>query len=133
MSKRHLKLTFCYHIRSFDLKSSEWTKQEIKPLPPPRSGHRMTLWKHYLVLFGGFYDNVQTTRYYDDLWLFDTLEYKWIKVEFPENSNRPSPRSGFQLFPHGDNVFLYGGYCREFVKGGDAKGIVHSGKNRPST
>lgn len=50
-----------FHYKDFwtlDLKTNSFEKLEIagKKRPSPRSGHRMTLWKQYLVLFGGFYD-----------------------------------------------------------------------------
>ena len=59
----------------------------MKPLPSPRSGHRMALWKHLIVMFGGFYDAGAETKYLDDLWLFDTREYKWIKVDWLNDPN----------------------------------------------
>lgn len=78
--------------------------------------HRMAMWKHYVVLFGGFYDpglrskleiphyrNVQhrvneqrvsptclTANYLNDLWLFDTQEYKWRQIVFKEAERQPS-------------------------------------------
>jgi len=44
-----------------------------------------------------------------------------------ENTPKPSPRSGFCMFVHGDTLFVYGGYCKIFNKGEKAKGVVHSG------
>ena len=68
----------------------------------------MALWKHFLVLFGGFYDpgiaseflhrglgfalsEFYIARYMNDLWIFDTQEYKWQQIEFKDpNERRPS-------------------------------------------
>ena len=68
----------------------------------------MALWKHYIVLFGGFYDpgiiseyrhrglslalsECCIARYMNDLWIFDTQEYKWQQIEFKDpNERRPS-------------------------------------------
>ena len=70
----------------------------------------MAMWKHYIVLFGGFYDpgiksehilcrkhyptnsNTLTTtaNYLNDLWLFDTQEYKWRQIEFRDADRKPS-------------------------------------------
>ena len=61
---------------SFDLGTNEWEKLEVKGRPSPRSGHRMAAYKNLIVLFGGFYDTARETKYYDDLWVFDTLSYK---------------------------------------------------------
>ncbi|TPX67680.1 hypothetical protein SpCBS45565_g03536 [Spizellomyces sp. 'palustris'] len=116
---------------TFDLKETKWEKLDI-PTPPPRSGHRMTVWKNFVIMFGvgrpsvGFYDNYKTTKYYDDLWIFDCNEYKWEKVELPALSSKPTARSGFQFFTHGDICFLYGGYCKTQVDGEREQGVVHS-------
>ncbi|KAG0324823.1 hypothetical protein BG000_002032, partial [Podila horticola] len=118
-----------FHYKDFwsmDMKTNAWEKLEVKPKPTARSGHRMTLWKHFLVMFGGFYDNYVDTRYYDDLWVFDTLEYKWIKVELPDQMIKPAARSGFSFIPCNDGVILYGGYCKEYTKGQRPKGVVHT-------
>lgn len=109
-----------------DMKTNAWEKLEVKPKPTARSGHRMTQWKNFLVMFGGFYDNYVDTRYYDDLWVFDTLDYKWIKVELPDQMIRPAARSGFSFIPCNEGVILYGGYCKEYTKGQRPKGIVHT-------
>jgi len=76
----------------------------------------MTLWKHFIILFGGFYDpgirsqsvpflprlglmsssgrfflwGVALANYLKDLWLFDTQEYIWRQVEFRETGRTPS-------------------------------------------
>lgn len=68
----------------------------------------MAMWKHYIVLFGGFYDPGLRSRFYfviprplsfnldfqanylNDLWIFDTQEYRWKQVEFRDNERKPS-------------------------------------------
>jgi hypothetical protein len=64
----------------------------------------MVLWKHYIILFGGFIDvgvkseaprwsgngislNVPA-NYLSDLWIFDTEEFRWKQIEYldPERS-----------------------------------------------
>jgi Galactose oxidase, central domain len=40
----------------FDVTSHTWDRIETKVRPSARSGHRMAMWKHFVVLFGGFYD-----------------------------------------------------------------------------
>lgn len=42
--------------RVFDIQTHLWDRIETKLRPQGRSGHRMIIWKHYIVLFGGFID-----------------------------------------------------------------------------
>ena len=60
-----------YHYNDFwrlEPGTREWTKIEAKNGPPARSGHRMTYFKNYIVLFGGFQDTSQQTKYLQDVW-----------------------------------------------------------------
>jgi hypothetical protein len=68
----------------------------------------MAVWKHLIILFGGFYDPGFTSqlpnpplllnlahlriqaRYLNDLWVFDTQEYKWAQMEFKDTEQKPS-------------------------------------------
>ncbi|KAI6025552.1 galactose oxidase [Pisolithus marmoratus] len=116
-----------HHYRDFwvfDIPSHSWERIETKIRPSARSGHRMAMWKHYIVLFGGFYDPGYRTRYLNDTWVFDTQEYKWKQIEFKEADRKPSPRSGFSFLPTSEGVVLYGGYCKEYVKGKRPVGVI---------
>ncbi|KAI0078590.1 galactose oxidase [Panus rudis PR-1116 ss-1] len=116
-----------HHYRDFwcfDISTHSWDRIDTKIRPSARSGHRMAIWKHYIVLFGGFYDPGIRTNYLNDLWLFDTQEYKWRQIEFRENDRRPSPRSGFSFLPCAEGVLLHGGYCKEYVKGSRPVGVM---------
>ncbi|CAG9970986.1 unnamed protein product [Clonostachys byssicola] len=93
----------------------EWTKIEVKgkdKSPPARSGHRMTYWKHYIILFGGFQDTSNQTKYLADLWIFDTINFVWISPVLPPAQLKPDARSSFTLLPHEQGAVLYGGYSR---------------------
>ncbi|ETW77675.1 hypothetical protein HETIRDRAFT_163661 [Heterobasidion irregulare TC 32-1] len=138
-----------HHYRDFwcfDIATHSWDRIDTKVRPSARSGHRIALWKHYIVLFGGFYDPGVTTRYLNDLWIFDIQEYKWTQIEFNATERRPSPRSGFSFLPTQDGILLHGtcrdlddkrfhchtnsfkwttgGYCKEFVKGKRPVGVM---------
>ncbi|KAI9431730.1 galactose oxidase [Lactarius indigo] len=117
-----------HHYRDFwcfDITTRSWDRIETKVRPSARSGHRMALWKHYIVLFGGFYDPGIATRYMNDLWVFDTQEYKWQQIEFKDpNERRPSPRSGFSFLSTPEGIILHGGYCKEYMKGKRPVGIM---------
>ncbi|KAF5315232.1 hypothetical protein D9619_006973 [Psilocybe cf. subviscida] len=116
-----------HHYRDFwcfDISTHSWDRIDTKIRPSARSGHRMAVWKHLIILFGGFYDPGITTRYLNDLWVFDTQEYHWTQVEFKETDARPSPRSGFSLLPCADGIILHGGYCKEYAKGKRPVGVM---------
>lgn len=116
-----------HHYRDFwcfDITTHIWDRIETKIRPSARSGHRMAIWKHYIVLFGGFYDPGIRTNYLNDLWMFDTQEYKWKQFEFKDNERKPSPRSGFSFLPSADGILLHGGYCKEYVKGSRPIGVM---------
>ncbi|EKM75215.1 hypothetical protein AGABI1DRAFT_123321 [Agaricus bisporus var. burnettii JB137-S8] len=122
-----LHQTTFHHYRDFwcfDIGTHSWDRIDTKVRPSARSGHRMTTWKQYIILFGGFYDPGVTTRYLNDLWIFDTHEYKWTQVEFREVDPKPSPRSGFSFLSCAEGVVLHGGYCKEYAKGKRPVGVM---------
>ncbi|KAK5022594.1 Kelch repeat-containing protein 3 [Exophiala sideris] len=107
-----------YHYHDFwhlDTETREWTKLEPRgkgKSPPARSGHRMTYYKNYIVLFGGFQDTSQQTKYLNDLWIYDCKENVWHEMKNPPASQKPDPRSSFTFLPHESGTVLYGGYSR---------------------
>ncbi|EJD07185.1 galactose oxidase [Fomitiporia mediterranea MF3/22] len=116
-----------HHYRDFwcfDVGTHSWDRIDTKIRPSARSGCRMAMWKHYIFLFGGFYDPGVRTNYLDDLWYFDTQEYHWKQIEFREGDRKPSPRSGFSFLPTAEGIVLYGGYCKEYAKGKRPVGIM---------
>ncbi|KIK90490.1 hypothetical protein PAXRUDRAFT_151835 [Paxillus rubicundulus Ve08.2h10] len=116
-----------HHYRDFwvfDIPTHSWERIDTKVRPSARSGHRMAMWKHFVVLFGGFYDPGFKTQYLNDTWLFDAQEYKWRQIEFKESERKPSPRSGFSFLPTADGIVLHGGYCKEYSKGKRPVGIM---------
>ncbi|KAL6174989.1 hypothetical protein ACLB2K_051632 [Fragaria x ananassa] len=120
-----------HHYKDFwmlDLKTNQWEQLNLKGCPSPRSGHRMVLYKHKIIVFGGFYDTLREVRYYNDLYVFDLDLFKWQEITPRPGAMWPSARSGFQFFVYQDEIFLYGGYSKEVSsdKTGSEKGIVHS-------
>ena len=107
-----------------DVESKEWAKVEEKKGPSGRSGSRMAVWKNYIILFGGFKDLGTHTTYLDDMWLFDVMNYKWTKVEFPTTMSMPDSRSGHSLICYNDELILYGGYTKVKAGKGLQKGKV---------
>ncbi|KAI9710560.1 MAG: hypothetical protein M1820_002696 [Bogoriella megaspora] len=105
-----------YHYNDFwylDPTSREWTKLETKGKgPPARSGHRMTYFKNYVVLFGGFQDTAQQTKYLQDIWIYDCREQIWHSPSPSVASQKPDARSSFSFLPHDSGAVLFGGYSR---------------------
>ncbi|KAJ5173186.1 hypothetical protein N7492_005779 [Penicillium capsulatum] len=105
-----------YHYNDFwhlDPATREWTRLETKGKgPPARSGHRMTYYKNYIILFGGFQDTSQQTKYLQDLWIYDCQKYTWFNPALSTASQKPDPRSSFSFLPHESGAVIYGGYSR---------------------
>merc|ERR1711939_864617 len=120
-----------YHYNDFwrlEPASREWTKLEGKGGPPARSGHRMTYFKNYIILFGGFQDTSQQTRYLNDVWLYDTQRFSWHQPALPPAAGKPDPRSSFSFMPHESGAVLYGGYSRVKVSSAATKATKGGGK-----
>ncbi|KAJ9624074.1 Kelch repeat-containing protein 3 [Taxawa tesnikishii (nom. ined.)] len=105
-----------YHYNDFwrlDSSTREWTKLESKgTAPSARSGHRMVYFGRYIVLFGGFQDTSQQTKYLNDLYIYDCQNFTWHTPALPPAAGRPDPRSSFSFLPHETGAVLYGGYSR---------------------
>lgn len=115
-----------YHYNDFwrlEPNTREWTRLEPKgKCPPARSGHRMTYFKQYVVLFGGFQDTSSSTKYLADLWLYDTLNFVWFQPVLPPAQLKPDARSSFTLLPHEQGAVLFGGYSRVKATSGGGGG-----------
>lgn len=105
-----------YHYNDFwrlEPNTREWMRLEPKgKTPPARSGHRMTYYKNYIILFGGFQDTANQTKYLADLWLYDTQNFVWFNPTLPPAQLKPDARSSFTFLPHEQGAVLYGGYSR---------------------
>ena len=104
-----------YHYKDFwrfHVGTNKWELLDAKGGPSQRSGHRMVVWRNFILVFGGFYDVSREMKYYDDLHIFCTRELKWRKIDFDPLKPKPSARSGcgFVAHPSKDEVYLYGGY-----------------------
>ncbi|KMZ57336.1 Kelch domain-containing protein 4 [Zostera marina] len=120
-----------HHYKDFwtlDLKTNQWEQLLLKGCPTARSGHRMVLYKHKIIVFGGFYDTLREVRYYNDLFVFDLDLFKWQEIKPKLGCMWPTPRSAFQLSVFQDEILLYGGYSKvvSSATNSSEKGIVHS-------
>ncbi|KAL4759255.1 putative Kelch repeats protein [Aspergillus foveolatus] len=123
-----------YHYNDFwhlDPSTREWSRIETKGKgPPARSGHRMTYFKNYIILFGGFQDTSQQTKYLQDLWIYDCSKYTWYNPVLSTASQKPDPRSSFSFLPHESGAVLYGGYSRVKVTAGAGGKSAKGGPQR---
>ena len=99
-----------------DLKTNTW--MEIKATgdcPSARSGHRMCVWRGYMVLFGGFYEQKRECNWYCDTYIYSFQEESWSQVQHKPMAHIPRKRSGHQMVLHAseDCIFLYGGFSKE--------------------
>ena len=124
-----------HHYRDtwrLDLKSHTWTQLKTKISPPPRSGHRMIVWRHYAILFGGFFEALrQVPKWYNDVWILDLATQKWSECAYSSLVSRPPPRSAFVFGlatqGGGDVAFVSGGYSKLVnpAPGTKAEGIIY--------
>lgn len=121
-----------YHYNDFwrlEPSTREWTRLESKGKgPPARSGHRMTYYKNYILLFGGFQDTSQQTKYLQDLWIYDCQNFVWHNPVLPPATQKPDSRSSFSFLPHDSGAVIYGGYSR--VKSTTTAGKQTKGGNQ---
>eukprot|EP00924_Labyrinthula_sp_SR-Ha-C_P002377 snap_masked-scaffold_16-processed-gene-2.34-mRNA-1 protein AED:0.07 eAED:0.07 QI:0/-1/0/1/-1/1/1/0/664 len=117
-----------HHYRDlweFDVETNTFNNIITNSGPSARSGHRMGKFKHFLVLFGGFYETAKGTNFYNDIHLFDLRAKQWFQ---PLNDSKkgtklvqkPSPRSAFHFHASKvdkDSFFMFGGYSKEKGKG----------------
>ncbi|KAI0482932.1 galactose oxidase [Xylariaceae sp. FL0804] len=125
-----------YHYNDFwhlEPSSREWSRIDVKgKSPPARSGHRMTYYKNYIILFGGFQDTSNQTKYLNDLWIYDTQKFAWFSPTLPPAQLKPDARSSFTFLPHEQGAVLFGGYSRvkTIVKANkSAKGAAQGQRN----
>lgn len=116
----HYKDLWCYHFAS-----KRWEKVNAAGGPSARSGHRMIVYKNFLIVFGGFHDNLRDCKYYNDLYSFDLENRIWKKLE--TIGSEPSPRSACQMFLTADGrIGVYAGFCKLQAKKGVEKGVTHT-------
>jgi len=104
-------------IWKFDLNTNLWT--EMKPNnkggPTSRSGHRALVWRHYMVVYGGFYEAVrEAPRWFNDLHIYDFSKNSWIECKYSTLATTPPERSAFNfgILGGADVAYLSGGYSK---------------------
>lgn len=118
-----------YHYKDlwvFRMNTKKWEKINSVGAPSARSGHRMILMKKKIFVFGGFHDNNQSYKYFNDVYSFSLEDYTWQKIE-AGGALQPAPRSGCCMAPTTDGkILIWGGYSRSAVKKEIDRGVVHA-------
>ncbi|XP_055382625.1 kelch domain-containing protein 4 [Condylostylus longicornis] len=118
-----------YHYKDlwvFQLANKRWEKISAPNGPSPRSGHRMTVTKKKLIVFGGFHDNNQAYKYFNDVHMFSLESYTWLKIDIT-GTILPPPRSGCCISASPDGkILIWGGYSKSQVKKEIDRGTTHT-------
>eukprot|EP00523_Entomoneis_sp_CCMP467_P022760 CAMPEP_0168829198 /NCGR_PEP_ID=MMETSP0727-20121128/898_1 /TAXON_ID=265536 /ORGANISM="Amphiprora sp., Strain CCMP467" /LENGTH=779 /DNA_ID=CAMNT_0008882403 /DNA_START=3521 /DNA_END=5860 /DNA_ORIENTATION=+ len=112
-----------YHYKDlwrYDIKLQKW--EEIKAPkatgthPTARSGHTAVVWKHYMVIFGGFYEATKDTspRWYNDVYVMDLQTNLWLDIPHSKLTSRPEPRSACNsaVIDEEDCLIVHGGFSK---------------------
>ena len=118
----------------FNIKSNTW--EECKPRggsPHARSGHRAVLWRHYMILFGGFHEALRSeTKWFNDVWIYDFQTSIWTELKYGKLSRVPPPRSACNMAlctSPTESLVVYGGYSKvknvNSPNASKSEGIIH--------
>ena len=108
------------------LKTKTWQKINAANGPSARSGHRMVASKKRLIVFGGFHDNNQSYRYFNDVHVFCLQNYTWQQIEVG-GAIVPPPRSGCCMAACPDGkILIWGGYSKAQLKKDVDRGVTHT-------
>jgi len=108
-----------HHYRdlwSLDLKTNTWTEiHATGDCPSARSGHRMCVWRGYMVLFAGFFEQKRDMHWYCDTYIYTFATESWCQVQHKPLAHIPRKRSGHQMFVNAqdDCIYMYGGFSKE--------------------
>lgn len=81
--------------------------------------------KKKLFVFGGFYDNNQSSRYFNDVHIFSLENYTWSKLDI--TGTAPAPRAASCITATVDGrILIWGGYSKANMKKDVEKGTTHS-------
>lgn len=119
-----------HHYRDlwkFDTNTLKWTEVKSKTSPSARSGHVCCLWKHYMILFGGFFEALRETKWYNDVHIFNLQTETWMDLPQSRLAAKPEARSACNIASFGsDKLIIHGGFSKLKVTGNTSETKVHS-------
>jgi N-acetylneuraminic acid mutarotase len=106
-----------HHYRDlwkFDTTTLEWTEITARNPPSARSGHACVVWKNYMVIFGGFFEALRETKWYNDIHIFNLQTEMWMDNVQPSRlTAKPEPRSACNIALYGtDKLIVHGGFSK---------------------
>ena len=111
-----------HHYRDlwkFDVSTTTWTEIVAKDPPSARSGHAAIVWKNYMIIFGGFFEALKDTKWYNDVHVFNLQTETWMTRsggEIPPISRlslKPEARSACNIALFGnDKLIVHGGFSK---------------------
>jgi hypothetical protein len=111
----------------FDVKKNFFEECKSRGGSPPaaRSGHRAVVWRHYMIIFGGFQEELRAeTRWFNDVHIFDFQTNIWCELKYNKLARLPPARSACNMTVCADALFIYGGYSK--LKNANAPGANKS-------
>jgi len=119
-----------HHYRDlwkFDLRTLMWTEIKAKNPPSARSGMGVIIWKHYMVVVGGFFEALRETKWYNDVHVFDLQSETWMDVPQSRLVVKPEPRSACNVALYGtDKIVVHGGFSKVKTSNAAAETKTHT-------
>ena len=82
-----------------------------------------------MLCFGGFYEALRETRWFNDLHVFNFATEQWLQIPYTKLATIPPPRSAFAFAVDTttDTAFVYGGFSKlkHTTPGVKAEGKIH--------
>lgn len=89
---------------------------KVGTIPTSRSGHSSIVWKHYMIVFGGFYEVAKgDPKWFNDIYIMDLKTELWLDISHSKLLIRPEPRSRCNISyidNNTDTIFIYGGFSK---------------------
>lgn len=119
-----------HHYRDlwkFDLRTLTWSEIKARNPPSARSGMGCLVWKHYMVIFGGFFEAARETKWYNDVHVFNLQTETWMDVPQSRLAIKPEPRSACNIALYGsDKLIIHGGFSKFKTSNGVTETKTHT-------
>ena len=119
-----------HHYRDlwkFDANTLKWTEITAKNAPTARSGHAAFVWKNFMIIFGGFFEALLDTKWYNDVSVFNLQTETWMDVPQSRLAVKPEPRSACNFSSFGtDKAIIHGGFSKVKSVNSSSDTKVHS-------